>query len=318
MSYKVVIPQDITDAGKEFLLEKGYELVIGDGKIDSESLKKIVADADGLLVRTAIYDKEVIDAAPKLKAIGRHGVGVDNIDIEHCTEKGIWVTYAPQSNAISVAEHTMGFLFALSHNFVVMDRETRKGNWEIRNQMKGGDLAGKTLGLVGMGRIGTMVAKRAAFGAEMKVIGYDPFISPEAFPEYVSPVKTAEEVFEQADYVSIHVPSLPETRGMVSLNLLSRMKKSAVLINCARGDVVNEEDLFKALSEGKIRAAGLDVFAEEPAMKDHPLFTLDNIIITPHSAALTQESMDRMGLHAAMGIHDVLSGKKPEWAVNKL
>jgi len=141
---------------------------------------------------------------------------------------------------------------------------------------------------------------------------------PDAFPEGVMPVKTVEEVFEQADYVSVHVPSLPETRGMINLNLFSRMKKSAAFINCSRGDVVNEEDLFKALSEGMIRTAGIDVFVDEPAGKENPLFALDNIIVTPHSAAMTQESMDRMGLHAAMGIHDVLSGNKPQWAVNIL
>ena len=318
MSYKVVIPQDITDAGKEYLIENGYELVIGNGKIDAENLKKIVADADALLVRSACCDMEIIDAAKKLKVIGNHGVGVDNIDIDYCTKKGIWVTNAPLSNTISVAEHTMGLLFALAHNFVFMDSETRKGNWEIRNSLKGDDLAGKTLGLVGLGRIGSLVAKKAALGADMKVIGYDPFISTDAFPEGVMPVKTVEEVFEQADYVSVHVPSLPETRGMINLNLFSRMKKSAAFINCSRGDVVNEEDLFKALSEGMIRTAGIDVFVDEPAAKENPLFALDNIIVTPHSAAMTQESMDRMGLHAAMGIHDVLSGNKPQWAVNIL
>ena len=318
MGYKVVIPQDITDAGKEYLVENGYDLVIGNGKIDAESLKKIISDADALLVRSACCDKEIIDAAKKLKVIGNHGVGVDNIDVDYCTKKGIWVTNAPLSNTISVAEHTMGLLFALAHNFVFMDSETRKGNWEIRNSLKGDDLAGKTLGLVGLGRIGSLVAKKAALGADMKVIGYDPFISADAFPEDVMPVKTVEEVFEQADYVSVHVPSLPETRGMININLFSRMKKSAAFINCSRGDVVNEEDLFKALSEGMIRTAGIDVFANEPAAKENPLFALDNIIVTPHSAALTQESMDRMGLHAAMGIHDVLSGNKPQWAVNIL
>ncbi len=317
MSYKVVIPQDITDAGKDFLRNKGYEVIVGDGKIDSESLKAIVKDADALLVRTATYSKEIIDAAPNLKVIGRHGVGVDNIDVDYCTKKNIWVTFAPQSNANSVAEHTMGFLYALAHNFVVMDRETRKGNWEIRNKLKGNDLAGKTLGLVGVGRIGCMVAQKASAGAGMNVIGCDPCIPDDKFLSCVTPVKTVEEVFEQADYVSLHAPCLPQTRGMVNMSLLSRMKKTAVLINCARGEIVNEADLYKALSEGIIRAAGIEVFVEEPAKADNPLFTLDNVIVTPHSAALTQESMDRMGLHAAMGIDDALQGKAPQWPVNK-
>ena len=318
MSFRIVIPQDITGAGKEYLLDNGYELLIGDGKIDAESLKKIVAEADALLVRSAICSKEIIDAAPGLKVIGNHGVGVDNIDIDYCIEKGIWVTNAPMSNTVSVAEHTVGLLFALAHNFVFMDSETRKGNWEIRNRLKGDDLAGKTLGLVGLGRIGRLVAKKASLGADMKVIGFDPFIPSGAFPADVEQAATMEDVFKKADYVSVHVPSLPETHGIINLRLFSMMKKTAAFINCSRGDVVNERDLFTALSEGMIRTAGIDVFCDEPALMKNPLFTLDNIIVTPHSAAMTAESMDRMGLHAAMGIHDVLSGNKPKWAVNEL
>ena len=315
MSCKVVIPQDITEAGKAFLREKGYEVYVGNEKIDTESIKKIIKDADALLVRTALYSKEIIAAAPNIKVISRHGVGVDNIDVEFCTRRWIWVTFTPQSNAISVAEHAIGLILALAHNFVVMDQETRKGNWEIRNQLKGSDLVGKTLGIVGLGRIGCIVAQKASAGFDMKVIGYDPFAK-DGVISCVTSVKSVEEVFSQADYVSLHIPSLPETRGMINMRLFSLMKKSAAFINCSRGDLVNEADLYKALTEGVIRSAGIEVFVEEPAKADNPLFTLKNIIVTPHSAALTQESMDRMGLHAAMGIDDVFNGKVPQWAVN--
>ena len=158
---KVVIPQDITAAGKEYLLERGYEVVIGSGKIDIESMKEQVAGADGILARTAPYPAEVLEAAgPQLKVIGRHGIGVDNIDVDWCTEHGIYVCFAPTSNAISVAEHTVGMMIAIAHHIAYFDNGVRKGEWEFRNTCRSYDLQGKTLGLVGMGRIGKAVARR--------------------------------------------------------------------------------------------------------------------------------------------------------------
>ncbi len=312
---KVVIPQDITDAGKKYLKEKGYELIIGDGDISVPAMRKLVAQADAILARTAPYPAEVLEAAPNLKVIGRHGIGVDNIDVPYCTKRGVWVTYAPNSNAISVAEHTIGMIIAAAHHFARFDRATRAGDWEQRNRHKGTDLYGKTLGVIGLGRIGAMVAKMAMAAFNMTVMGFDAFIKPEKFPDGVAP-GTVEDIFSQADFITLHIPTTPETKGMVNAKLLSRMKKTAFLVNCARGEVVNEADLAAALANKTIAGAALDVFEIEPAKADNPLFKLDNIIVTPHSAALTQESMDRMGLHAAMGIHSVLSGEKPEWPVN--
>ena len=314
---KVVIPQDITAAGKDYLLERGYELVIGSGKTDIESMKEQVKDADAILARTAPYPAEVLEAAgPNLKVIGRHGIGVDNIDVDWCTEKGIYVCFAPTSNAVSVAEHTVGMMVACAHHFAYFDAEVRKGQWEMRNTRKGVDLQGKTLGLIGMGRIGSMVANICMKGFGMNVIGYDAYLPADRYPEGAVKVETIEEVLKNADFVSLHVPSTPETRGFINKDTLAMMKPTAFLVNCARGDVVNIDDLAVALKNGVIRGAGTDVFPAEPPAKDCPLFECDNIIMTPHSAALTQESMDRMGLHAAMGIHSVLSGEKPDWAVN--
>jgi D-3-phosphoglycerate dehydrogenase len=316
MAAKVIIPQDITDAGKNFLKEKGYELIIGSGAIDAESIRKLIAPADALLVRTAPFPADVLEAAPNLKVIGRHGIGVDNIDVDYCTKRGVWVTFAPNSNAISVAEHTIGFMVAAAHHFAFMDRATRSGDWEQRNRMKGSDLHGKTLGVVGLGRIGAMVARMATTAFNMKVLGFDAFLPGEKFPAGVAPSSVAE-IFSQSDFVTLHVPTTPETRGMVDARLLGTMKKSAILINCARGEVVKEKDLYQALADKVIAGAAIDVFETEPPGKDNPLFKLDNIILTPHNAALTAESMDRMGLHAAMGIDAVLTGKTPEWPVNK-
>ena len=316
MALKVVIPQDITEPGKKFLKEKGYEVVIGSGAIDSESVKKAIADADGILARTAPLNADILAAAPKLKVIGRHGIGVDNIDVDYCTKHGIWVTFAPNSNAISVAEHTVGFLIAAAHNYAFMDKSTREGNWEVRNQRKCYDLNGKTVGVIGLGRIGRMVAEMCLSAFKMKVLGFDAFLKPDQFPKGVE-ASSIDEIFAKSDFVTVHVPATPETKGLINAKRLSTMKKTAFLVNCARGEVANEKDLYEALKNNVIAGAALDVFEVEPAKADNPLFKLDNVIVTPHNAALTQESMDRMGLHAAMGIDAVLSGGTPEWPVNK-
>jgi D-3-phosphoglycerate dehydrogenase len=225
------------------------------------------------------------------------------------------VTFAPRSNAVSVAEHTIGFLVATAHRFSLMDRAARRADWSVRNTATCVDLEGKTLGIVGMGRIGGMVAKKAGAAFAMKVLGYDAFVKPEDFPPEVAPAGL-EELFAESDFVSLHAPSTPETRGMVNAAVLARMKPTAYLVNCARGGLVDEQALCEALKNNRLAGAALDVFEQEPVNPQNPLLSLENIELTPHSAALTSESLDRMGLHAAMGIHSALSGEKPEWAVN--
>lgn len=316
MAFKVLIPQDITNAGKDYLKANGCEIIIGSA-FDVDTMIREVVGCDAILARTASFTKEVFQAEPKVKVIGRHGVGVDNIDVNYCTENGIYVTFAPTSNANSVAEHTIYLMLSCARNASIIDDEFRKGNFDIRNKAKGMDLEGKTLGLIGMGRIGTMVAKKAVFGFGMKVIGFDPYVKPENAPEGVTLVATKEEVFQQADFVSLHTPATPETKKSIGMNLFKLMKKGAFLINASRGEVVNEPELIEALEQGVIRGAGLDVFELEPPAKDNKLLAMRNVIVTPHNAALTQESMDRMGLHAAMGIVDVLNGKVPAWPANK-
>ena len=317
MAYTVVIPQDITEPGKAFLRDKGHTVVVGSGSVEPEDMKKTIAPADAILARTAPFPREILAAAPSLKVIARHGIGVDNIDVDYCTERGIWVTFAPQSNAVSVAEHTIGFLVAAAHRFSLMDRAVRRGDWSVRNAVTCVDLEGKTLGIVGVGRIGRMVAEKAGAAFGMKVLGYDAFIKPEDFPPGVSPAGL-EELFAASDFVSLHTPSTPETRGMITAAVLASMKPTAYLINCARGGLVDEQALCGALKNNRLAGAALDVFEQEPANPHNPLFSLENIELTPHSAALTSESLDRMGLHAAMGIHSALSGIKPEWTVNAI
>jgi D-3-phosphoglycerate dehydrogenase len=313
---KVLIPQDIVEEGKQFLRDKGYEIKMG-SDITVEAIKADVVDCDAILARTAPFPAAVLEAGPRLRVIGRHGVGVDNIDVARAEELGIWVTNAPESNAGSVAEHTLGVIIALARNLVRNDGALRQGDFEIRNRVKGVDLGGKTLAVAGLGRIGSRVARMARLALEMHVIGYDPYIPEERFPEGVEFVKEWEELLRRADVLTLHLPATEETRDLVSAKELNLMSKTAFLINAARGEILDQAALVSALKSGEIAGAALDVFATEPPDTDDELFRLENVIVSPHNAALTAECMVRMALHAAQGIDDVLSGGIPKWPVNK-
>jgi D-3-phosphoglycerate dehydrogenase / 2-oxoglutarate reductase len=315
MAYKVLIPQDVAQPGKDYLRERGYEIKMGSG-ITADVIATDVIDCDAILARTAPYPAKVFEAGQKLKVISRHGVGYDNIDVAKATELGIWVTFAPESNADTVAEHAIGCVFSLARNFIQLDRETRAGNWGIRDKLLGFDLAGKVLGVVGLGKIGRRVAQRASRGLNMKVVGYDPFLTPEQISEFGTPAASMDEVFNAADFVTLHIPGGPSNKGSVGRKQFERMKKTAFFINASRGDVVVEADLVEALRKGTIAGAAIDVYEKEPPQKDNPLLSMDNVLLTPHNASQTRECMIRMALHAAQGIDEVLSGKRPTWPVN--
>ena len=315
MAYKVLIPQDVMEEGKDFLREKGYEIKMGSG-ITVEDIKRDVEDCDAILARTAPFPAEVMEAGKKLRVIGRHGVGVDNIDVKRAEELGIYVTNAPESNSNTVAEHAIGLIAALAHNIVRSDKAFRAGDFEIRNRVKGCDLEGKVLGVLGMGKIGRLVAKKAFHGLSMKVVGYDPYLKAEDFPEEITKIDDWDDIFKTADFLTVHIPATPQTSKSIGSHEFELMKESAYIINAARGEVVDEAALIKALQDGVIAGAGLDVFEEEPPAKDHPFFAMENVIVTPHNAALTTECMIRMATHAAQGIHEVLTGQKPTWPVN--
>jgi D-3-phosphoglycerate dehydrogenase len=316
MGYTVLLPQDVVEEGKKYLTDRGHIIKMGKG-ITVEQIIEDVKDCDAILARTAPFPKEVIDAGTKLKVIGRHGVGCDNIDVKTATERGIYVTYAPESNANSVAEYAIGMIIALARYFPASDKAVRSGNWDMRNKLPAIDLAGKTLGLVGAGRVGTMVAKKAFFGLDMKVVVFDPYITEiKGVPE-AQIVKDPAVIFKESDFVSLHVPATPETKGMVGKKFFDMMKQPAFLVNAARGEIVNEKELYETLKAKRIAGAALDVFDPEPPRADNPLYGLDNVILSPHNAALTREAMARMAVHAAMGIDDVLSGRTPKWPFNK-
>ena len=314
MGFKVLIPQKVVVEGEQYLLERGYEIVTSDG-ITVDALKAAVVDCDAILARTAEFPAEVLEAGKKLKVIARHGVGVNNIDVATATKLGIQVTFTPLANSNTVAEQTIGMLLALSRNLLYIDRQFRQGNWEIRNKLQGTDLAGKTLGIAGLGRIGTLVAKKAnAF--DMKILAFDPFIDAGRIPEYVTRVNSLEDIFAQSDFVTLHMPF---EKKLVGKALFELMKPTAYFVNLSRGEVVFEEELIAALTDKKIAGAALDVFEPEPPdMVNNPLFKMDNVILTPHNAALTKEATMRMAVHAAQGIDEVLTGKAPTWPVNKL
>ena len=316
MAYKVLIPQDVAEEGKAWLREKGCEIMPSSG-VTLEAIRKDAADCDAILARTAPFPAEVLEAGAKLKVISRHGVGVDNIDIRRAEELGIWVTNGPESNAGSVAEHVLGLIIAVARNFSLCEREFRSGNSEIRNQSVGVDLEGKILGVLGLGKIGSRVARKAAYGLDMKPIGYDPYLPAEAFPEWVERVDAWEDIFRKSDFITIHIPSTDETRASVGKREFGLMKPEAYLINAARGEIVNEEELIRALQEKRIAGAALDVYSQEPPSMDNPLFSFDNVVLTPHHASLTRECMVRMALHAAQGIDEVLNGRPPTWPVNR-
>ena len=312
---KVLIPQPIPEDGVQFLRSKGYEVVMGTG-FDVESLKREIVDADAVLARTALYPAEVIEAGNRLRVSARFGVGTDNIDSKRAEELGIYVTIAKNGNACSVAEHTIALMLACAKLLFPGHAAVSAGDWEFRNRRHPLELSGKTLGIIGVGSIGSRVANKAHYGFDMEIVGYDPYVDRSALPSHIQMMDSLEELLERSDVVSVHTPSNEETRGMIGAEAFRRMKSHAILINCARGGIVDEDALYRALREGDIASAGMDVFREEPAPADHPLFTLPNFIASPHIAALTGDANRVTGLLAVESIDDVLSGRTPKYPIN--
>jgi D-3-phosphoglycerate dehydrogenase len=250
-----------------------------------------------------------------LKVVSKYGVGLDNIDLQHCLERGIQVTNLPESNTVSVAEHTIGMILSITKNFTLCDRETRRGNFDARHQHQGIELEGKTLGVVGVGSIGRLVAQKAAQGFGMRVVAFDPYLSGGSLPGFVEPVEF-ETLLTLSDIVTLHVPLVEGTANLIRSEQISKMKDGAYLVNCARGGIVDETALEEALRSGKLAAAALDVFKEEPTLGDHPLWMLDNILVTPHMAGLTREAFRRMAVDAAQEIISVARGEEPRWSID--
>jgi D-3-phosphoglycerate dehydrogenase len=310
---KVLIPEKLADPGIE-LLKKDFEVdVLLD--LSADELLEKIGEYDGLIIRSATQvTAEVIDRADNLKAIGRAGIGVDNIDIEAATKRGVIVANAPESNTVAAAEHTLGLMLAAARRIPAADASLKGGEWK-RSAFKGVEVREKTLGLVGLGHVGAIVA-RGAIGMGMKVLAYDPYVSEDRMRSMnVERAETTDEVFENSDFISLHVPRTPQTMGLVNEESLSKMKPTAYIINVARGGIVDETALYNALKEGVIGGAALDVFAEEPTTES-PIFTLPNVVVTPHLGASTAEAQDRAGITAAEQVAAALRGQVPMHAIN--
>lgn len=313
MKYKVLIPEWISDKGIKYLEENNCECICLDD-CSVENVCKYVGGCDAILARNSVFNNDVFEAGKKLKVLARHGVGVEKIDLESAKRHNVKVTITPGANSNSVAEHTIALMMSCAKNIPFFDKKTREGDWILRDTLKTIDVSGKVLGIIGYGRISKLVAKKAALGLDMKVIVFRNHHN-EQLPEYITEVEMMEDIFKQADFVSFHAPLRPDTENVVNKETLSLMKSTAYFINTARGGSVNEKALFDALKNRQIAGAALDVFVEEPPKTDNPLFTLDNIILSPHNAAHTIDSMGVMAYNAATEIVRVLNGEEPLWEV---
>jgi D-3-phosphoglycerate dehydrogenase len=283
----------------------------------AQTLAEEMAGVDAVILRARGYvGPELMEAAPWLRVIGRHGVGVDNVDVEAATERGIWVVNTPEANAEAVAEHVFAMMLAFSRRIVQCDRATRKGDWDYRNRDFGFEVLGKTLGIVGMGQIGSRVAAIGMRAFSQQVLYTDAVARPEVEREFGARRVSLEELLAGADIVTVHVPATPETRGLLGRKQIARMRPGALFINCSRGAVVDEEALVAALESGHLGGACLDVFAVEPVPGDSRLLRLPNVLLSPHKAGQTEESMRRMAL-VAEDVVRVLQGETPRFPVNR-
>jgi D-3-phosphoglycerate dehydrogenase len=279
-----------------------------------EELLAIIGDYEALIVRSASQvNAQVIEAGKKLMVIGRAGVGIDNIDVNAATQRGIIVVNSPTGNTIAAAEHTIGLMMSLARHIPQANASLKGGQW-LKSKYTGIEVRNKTIGIIGLGNIGTAVARRAQ-GMEMKVIGYDPFISAERAKQLQVTLVSLEELFKQSDFITIHTPLNATTKGIITEKEIALMKPSVRIINCARGGLIDEELLAKAITEKKIAGAALDVFSKEPTTES-PLFGKDNVIVTPHLGASTAEAQITAARDVAEQIVDVLNGRPARYAVN--
>ena len=309
---KIIVAEKISASAVAQLQEPGWTVLTADqleGKLEEH-----LETADALIVRSAVQaDAKLLEHAKKLRVIGRAGVGVDNIDLEAATHKGIAVMNTPGANAVAVAEQTLGMMLAMARHLCRADALMHAGKWE-KKSLQGTELRAKTLGIIGLGRVGMEVARRArAFG--MELVGHDPFVSVAVAKDHGIRLAELDELYAAADYITLHVGLTPQTTGMINEASIAKMKKGVRLVNCARGELVNEADLVAALKAGKIVGAGLDVFEKEPLAADSPLRSLPNVILTSHAASVSTRAVEMLQIQAADAARDILLGKRPAGAL---
>ena len=312
---KVIVPDTINPAGPE-ILQQAAE-VIYEAEKPGKPLRDFITEAHAIIVRLGKIDRELLEQAKNLMIIAKHGVGYDNIDVVAATEKKVVVINTPLDNGESVAEHNLGLMLSINKKIALADRSIRLGRPKSREELVGVELKDKTLGLIGMGHIGSTLAHQCQSAFNMKTTAYDPYVSREKADQLgVAKIEKLDDVLRGADYVVICVPLTKETANLIGVRELGLMKPDAFLVNSSRGGIVDEAALYDALVKGEIGGAALDVFLKEPPPSDHPLFRLDNFIGTPHIAGGTVEAMRRMATTCAEEILRVFRGERPKFPVN--
>jgi D-3-phosphoglycerate dehydrogenase / 2-oxoglutarate reductase len=311
---KIVVAEKISSKALDVLRQETQWQVLTADQIQANGLLSQVSDADALIVRSAVdVNAGVIDAAKKLRVVGRAGVGVDNIDSDAATRRGIVVMNTPGANAVAVAEHTLGLMLSLARFISRADQATRAGKWE-KKSLQGRELKGKTLGIIGLGRIGVEVVRRARAFA-MEIVAYDPFVSSNLARDLEITMLSLDELYARSDYISLHVGLTPQTQGMINAGSLAKMKKGVRIVNCARGELIEESALEQALKSGHVAGAALDVYRKEPP-GENPLFSLPNVIATPHIAGSTDEAQEAVGVQIAQQVKEYLERGVIQNAVN--
>ncbi|HEV2686005.1 MAG TPA: hydroxyacid dehydrogenase, partial [Actinomycetota bacterium] len=310
---KILVAETIADAGVARLRNEGFDVDVRTD-LSREQLLDIIGDYDALIVRSATKaDAELLERGANLKVVGRAGIGVDNVDLETATRRGVLVVNAPQSNVLSAAEHTIALLLSQARNIPAANAALKAGRWD-RSKYEGVELHGKTLAILGLGRVGTLVAQRAlAFG--MRLIAWDPFVSKQRAAQMGVELTEFDDVLREADFLTIHLPKNNETANLIGSAQLALMKPDARLINTSRGGIVNERDVAEAISKGILGGAGLDVFEKEPTTES-PLFELEQVVVTPHLGASTHEAQDKAGITIAEQVSLALRGELAQYAVN--
>jgi D-3-phosphoglycerate dehydrogenase len=323
--YRILVVEHIHQAGESMMAEKA-ELVFPKPQ-NPEGILAVIGDCDALVVRNTPITRQIMEAAPKLAVIGRHGVGYDTVDTRAAAELGIPVVYTPASNTESVVELAMGFILNLCRKLIQANASMKSGElisdtvtMAIMARQKGlitHDLWGKTLGVIGVGRIGSSLSKKMIAAFSMRVLGYDPYVDAAAFAGCgVEKMASLEEMLPQCDYVAVHCSGGAGTRHLINERTLALMKPTAYLVNTARGTIVDEKALIEALQEKRIAGAAIDVFDPEPPRRDNPLLHMENVIVTSHLGAMTEESLCNMATMVAQGVLDVLDGRRPQYPVN--
>ncbi|MBU1125269.1 MAG: phosphoglycerate dehydrogenase [Candidatus Omnitrophica bacterium] len=312
---KILVSDPLSEEGIKILTEVKEFQVDVKTDLTPDTLKEVIKEYDALVVRSATkVNKDIITAAGKLKVIGRAGVGLDNVDLEAATQKGIIVMNTPAGNTISTAEHTVSMILSLSRNIPQANMSMKQGEWK-RSKFMGVELYNKVLGIVGFGRIGSEVAKRAlSFG--MKVLAFDPFLSVAVAQGMGVEVVEFKDILERSDYITVHTPLTEETKHLISTEAFAKMKKGVRIINCARGGIIDEKALAEAVKEGKVIGAAIDVFEQEPVAADNELLKLPNVIVTPHLGASTEEAQVNVAIEVAEIVRDALLGRGIRNAAN--